>query len=480
MLQETIFRRINSPGYFLPPLVYWLLLILLFFAASAWIANTPMAHLEIDQYIPHYLSSKTILSKIFDPSKVEIPGVYRPRPLSYIVDNLDVNFIGWCARQGYPHLLSLSYFVFKLLDCVIFFYLFRCIFRLSQQISLLLICLFVTTPDMILGGNFFRSAKPGALFFLATAFVCFCILYKASVQESPKARQLGLGIMSCFILLFACLFDEVPVAFGLGSWVVLAIAYFMSPMPTTKSASAKCLLALGATILLFFFYNFFIQPRLVQAITGRPPDMSYQAGLGSAIFHSLPLHLVASPWILFDSFGFVAGNLPPVVMAALTFVMVFVWIYHFSGNATRFSSILFGTAVSLLLIVLFGMISRHQFIMRFGVRRSYVGPFEAVFLIFLGAFLMLLIQHRRISLRGIEVCLFCLLLSNIVAAPANMVITLGEHVGQDDRGHFLMQALRHGTKGLSGQEVEKVTTNPIYRALHEQMVTAGTERTKLF
>jgi hypothetical protein len=59
----------------------------------------------------NYLSNRPILEKIFDFIKVEIIRVFRPRPLSYLIDDLDVAFLGWSAAKGRAHFESASYFV---------------------------------------------------------------------------------------------------------------------------------------------------------------------------------------------------------------------------------------------------------------------------------------------------------------------------------------------------------------------------------
>src|SRR5947209_2905687 len=92
--------------------------VLVLMLLSLRFAKGGVAHPEAEQYIPHYLSQRSLLQKVYDVEKVEIdPTMYQPRVLSYVIDNLDVAFIAWSTRHGYPHFISASHYLFWVGDC---------------------------------------------------------------------------------------------------------------------------------------------------------------------------------------------------------------------------------------------------------------------------------------------------------------------------------------------------------------------------
>lgn len=132
------------------------------------------AHPEIEQYIPHYLSHRPLLEKIYDYKKVEVWSSYRPRPLSYVVDDFDVAFIAWSARHGFPHLLSLSYYVFWAFDCFLLWFYFCGRLGLHRFTAGLLICLFSTDSVVFSHTGYFLVGQAGRDVFPLIRLRGFC------------------------------------------------------------------------------------------------------------------------------------------------------------------------------------------------------------------------------------------------------------------------------------------------------------------
>jgi hypothetical protein len=141
---------------------------------------------ETEQYIPHYLSHRPLLQKIYDYKQVEVGAFYRPRPLSYMVDDFDVAFIAWSARHGFPHLLSLSYYIFWVLDCLLLWFYFEHRLGLHRFTAALLICLFSTDSVVFSNTGYFRSAKPAAAFF---SFERICSFFRMLPSRTPQAAS---------------------------------------------------------------------------------------------------------------------------------------------------------------------------------------------------------------------------------------------------------------------------------------------------
>lgn len=143
--------------------------------AGASIASCGIAHPELRTYIPHYLSSRPLLDKLFDFLNTECtPEVYEPRQLSYLVDTIDAQLIGYSFKLGGPHFISVSYYLFWIAICWMLWRFFTSHLRLDRLTAGLLVLLLQTSPVLFCGGTFFRSAKPGMTVCMLGAF---CVMY---------------------------------------------------------------------------------------------------------------------------------------------------------------------------------------------------------------------------------------------------------------------------------------------------------------
>src|SRR4051794_29000894 len=194
---------------------------------------------EDGKYVPYYLlSDHPAYYKMFDIQNVEIEEgtpleatnirpSYRPRPLSYLTDNYDVQFIGWSCRQGYPHLLSASYYLFWALDCILLWVFFRRYLRLHPMLSGLLILLLSSDAVFSLAGGYFRSSKPGGVFFMIASLVAFAESVRSGYRGLSVWRSVLPAGLGAVLLFCACLYDEIPAAFAFAGVLLLGFDYLL-------------------------------------------------------------------------------------------------------------------------------------------------------------------------------------------------------------------------------------------------------------
>jgi hypothetical protein len=443
------------------------------------------AHQEIEQYIPHYLSHRPLLNKIFDYKKVEVWLSYRPRPISYIVDDLDVAFIGWSSRQGFPHLLSASYYVFWALDCfLLWFYLCHRL-GLHRLTAGLFICLFSTDSVVFFHTGYFRSAKPGGTFLLLSAFVVFSECVRAALDRRSGLRSGLLACLGAALLFCACLFDEIPAAFALAGAVMLAIEFLWNRNSPRARAFLYPLVAIVAVLLAFTYYDVVVHRWLIWVIDGERVSMSYQSGTASALLWHPAILLVGTISVFVDVLGRLAGDLPSVLAFLLMLALISIWSpvpqeRQAAYGVRQFLRANDSRAVIRILVggflmagCLYGMIARHHPVMRTDVRVSeYVLPLTTVFLLFFSVTASMVVQKRYLSRGALQLMLVILVASNLVFVVSQRVFSHG-----DPFTEILLQTLRNSpipasermnTPGFARLQSEALQS-PIYKTLHAEM-----------
>lgn len=445
------------------------------------------AHLELEQYIPHYLSHRPLLEKIYDYKKVEVWLSYRPRPLSYVVDDFDVAFIAWSARRGFPHLLSLSYYVFWALDCILLWFYFCRRLGLHRLTAGLLLCLFST--DWVVFGHtgYFRSAKPGGTFFLLSAFVVFAECFRAVLRKRSRIQCGLLAFCGAVLLLCGCLFDEIPAAFALAAAVMLSVEWLWDRKSPRARASVYCLVPIVIVLLAFAFYDIVGHKWLIWVIDGERASMWYQTGTAAALLWHPAVLLIGTLSVFADVFGRLAGGLSTVLASLLMLALISTWwapkAYsraHEEGARRRllrwkhqkaFIRILLGAF--LMIGCLYGMIARHHPIMRSDVRLSdYVLPLTMVFLLFLGISAAMLAAKGYVSRGRLQMILIILVASNFVSVVSSRVFNHG-----DPFTDTLLTSLRNPTalaprfpNDPDFQRLKSdVMASPVYQTLHAEM-----------
>lgn len=481
-------RLLEEFGDRVPPFAFVFAIAVLLALAIAC-SRGGYAHQEIEQYIPHYLTHKPLLEKIFDYKKVEVWNSYRPRPLSYLVDDFDVAFIDWSARHGFPHLLSLSYYVFWTLDCVVLWFYFCRRLGLHRLTAGLLICLFSTNWVVFDHTGYFRSAKPGGTFFLLIAFVVFAECFRAVLRKQSTLRCALLACLGAILLFCGCLFDEIPAAFSLAAAIMLGVEWWWNRNAPRARACLYCLIPIIIVLFAFTYYDLVGHEWLIWKFDGERASMSYQTGTAAALLWHPAVLLTGTVSVFTDVFGRLAGDLPTVLALLLLLALISTWWTfgtQLEGGKHRFGQFLLGkrqrplmrVLLGALLMIgcLYGMIARHHPIMRADVRSSdYVLPLTAVFLIFVAITAAKLVASNYVSKEMLQLILIVLVASNFVFVVSQRMFTHG-----DPFTGALLTSLRNPAALAPRfpndpdfpRLKSEVFASPIYKTLHAEMAKA--------
>lgn len=472
IIEDRRFTNLFKHVERVPTLTYVILLILIEIIAF-YSVNGGTLHPELEQYIPHYLSDRPILQKIYSADQVEIGSEYRPRPLSYLIDNYDVLFIGWCTGLGHPHFESLSYFVFWTIDCFLCWFCFRNYFGLDRLNTAMLIGLFCTSPVVFFSCSYFRSAKPGAVCLMLIAFLLVRRTYTPEASTSFCPGRIAIDTAVFFTVLAACLFDEVPAAFALASLVMLAFEAYVGDN-TVRRKAVRCIIPIGSALLIFAIYDVFLHRVLIKHFTGHESSTQYQSGLLSALIVRPVVHFLGTVSVLTEVVGFLIGG----VSSALGLVMLLFLLKVWQLSSGRIQIIRIQLATTLLFGILFVMISRHPALMSFTVRRGlYVLPFMVVLLIFVALSTDLIIRKHVLSKSVTALILGTMVVSNVTCLVRVLPSSADKSDPNKEYSQAMKVALRFG-KGITtdmkvgptGEYFRRVEASPIYNSLHQVVV----------
>jgi hypothetical protein len=448
---------------------------------------------ELDQYIPHYLSNRSLLAKTFDSTLVEVDPdapkmmwhgriitavrLQRPRPLSYFVDALDARAIAWSVSKGFPHLLSASFVVFLFLNYIIVWIFCRSYLQFDRFTSGLLVCLLASDPVLNCNFSYFRSAKPGSSTFLLAGLCLVAALLVRRRQLAPGLGRAALLITVPLCLLAACLFDEQGVLIT----AILAVTLFIEwryPAGADNSGTARQLLiATVAVLALFAFYGLVIHPRLCMYFGDIPPlaGLAYQTGA----VRNLILEVFARSWqafvLLVDQLRFLTGY-----QIALPAMFMILWMGAVAasgaaviaapdradkGQGTR-RGILIHLSVAFVLTILMiaALASRHEFILRFDLRRwLYSEPTTMVLMIFLILSTAAVLRSRRFSRPVVQLVLLGMFIGNVWSLPEQRrALRSGYWMPRLDLSIDFIDAL----KKPAGKKVPaEIAADPAYQAL---------------
>lgn len=127
-------------------------------ALSAALLRGGYVNPEAETFIPHYLANAPLMGILFDPAHNDW-GSYQARELSYVFDWIDCRFLVFSAAAGFPHFLSLTHYAGAALIAIAIWTFSQRALRLGPAASMALVGLWLTSPCVLLGGNFYRSAK---------------------------------------------------------------------------------------------------------------------------------------------------------------------------------------------------------------------------------------------------------------------------------------------------------------------------------
>lgn len=283
---------------------------------SVLVSRGGMLHPEAFSFLPGYLDeSRSLARRIFDPATNDF-GMYQARELSYFFDWIDCRFIAFCTTSGTPHFLSLSHYFFSM--AIAF-----ALWRLSSVLAMprlgraLLVLLFLSSPMVLLGGDYFRSAKIGT----AACVMFACWLY-AAVIMSPSNTGARVRLTGLAIALFgAGLFDRQGVFFVLVACVLQLLRFAVH-----RHHRDGVFLALFVAISLALqLYNRLLAPALVSHFNAYRPSFDFQQigsllelasnGRGSLFFFH-------GPSLAFKYPGMLLGGLPWVLVAVAWLMMI--------------------------------------------------------------------------------------------------------------------------------------------------------------
>lgn len=279
------------------------------FLTSLFFSRGGMLHPEAYTFIPHYLTTEGSLARIvFDPAHTDF-GMYQARELSYFIDWIDCQFMAWSAVKGYPHFLSLSHFVFAAVTAGL-------LWRIGLSLSLartaraVLILAYLSTPMILLGGDYFRSAKAGVALGIAASLWLYIPIISDTFQGNRGVRYAALFVA----LLLTGLFDRQGIFFLLLGFALQATRCLARPV-----AREFILLGMGlCTLAALQSYNVFLGPSLIERLNGYSPSNSFQSVVPcswSQLRDHAPLLFMHGPALAFRYTGMILGALPWPLLA---------------------------------------------------------------------------------------------------------------------------------------------------------------------
>ncbi|MFA6715778.1 MAG: hypothetical protein WCS27_10405, partial [Victivallaceae bacterium] len=274
---------------------------------------------------------------IFDPLNNDW-GLYQGRELSYFIDYLDANFIAFCAKFRMAHFHSLSFYIIVLMIIAVQQYYGNLLFRNLSRIEIFAgTCLMTSMPAFILGGSFFRSAKPLCALFLCLIFYLTLLLYYRGMILRKRNDNSITGIIIALELLLV-LSDKQGVFFTAAFGMILALfLVFGFALPELSGRNKRSLrfLALGTAGVILFsaLYNGLICPHLVYCLNGYYPGFEFQnpspVGPGT-VFKGIA--------VFFRFIGTTAGGsglAGGIIILAAVLLMLGTPLYKASGNSAQ-------------------------------------------------------------------------------------------------------------------------------------------------
>ncbi len=296
-MKRSVSGTIGILRFYLPAL----LVSIVFTVASIIVMKGAFIHPELYERIPHLISSKPLIARIFD-SRVMDYDMYQARELSYLGDQIDAAVIFEMIQRGMPNMISTMHYLLGTMAVVMLYGFYRKDLGLGKAISLLLVALAWSAPCMLFGGNYFRTAKIGAtVSMVAVCIVTYRLLARMRSGEGGKAReQWVLGGLA----LLMTLWDRQGFYMALCLVALLVIMGGITREKRIISLLVPVLAAIGTSTL----YNLFVAPSITYALNGYWPDFSYQQLPWKEIHRDLPILLADGAILLWRELWFALGN----------------------------------------------------------------------------------------------------------------------------------------------------------------------------
>lgn len=430
-----------------------------------------IAHPEIYNYLPHYLSKKPLLSILFD-SKILDMDMYQARELSYFFDYIDSKFIEFCTRLGYPHFISITTYVFLLMIGLLIWHYSVKVIRLTPLTGTVILLLYWTSPSIFLAGDYFRSSKNGVAL---TGALLFFLLYKFfNAQKTEADKNSSIKYWAAFfgIALAATLFDRQGVYFV--AMAIFFVLFWNLIFPDKKNVSL--LGALSASLAFSLLYNYWFAPLLTEYFNHYQPNFLYQQIPWHRLFNDPAGYFLAGTSLYIDTLRFMLGNIPTeIVMAGIILTAVLI-IRKFLKEKKSNIPISKSTFVSLGLLLtnmglLIGlntiMVLKHPPLLWLDVRRVYYWiPQTVILFMTLALYLSTLHIQTLLQKQLVAVLLVSALLGNVTALPQHKSYLLNGHL---EKYYEFTPSLLDALANLENHQYQAsvgVLQNPIYQFFH--------------
>ena len=358
-----------------------------------------------------YWDDRPLLEKIFDVGRWDF---YRGRELSYVFDFLDAQWVRFLLERDVVFFLAPSAALASLaLVAAVPLLVPRALPALDRAsrwlgVSVLLSnFVFLSTMGML-----YRATKP-----LVTPLVLGLLLFVLAEYRSPRLGPRRGGVVVFVLALAMSLMDRQ----GLFYVLMLVSALGLAGVLTRRGRGL--LLGAVAAVGAWWVYNDLLGPRIIHAVTGYWPDMSYQR------VHPTDL-LTLEPWgqavaVLRDWTSVLLGGLPPVLIAGMAVGGAGAWAWRERDRPHRVvlaGLVVLAVAVAQIAMVAV-MVHRHPPVTWLGNRLWYYPlPYQAfvVFgLLWGGEWLRL--QWGGALRRVVPIALAALVVANVAHWPEQRV-----------------------------------------------------------
>jgi hypothetical protein len=344
-------------------------------AAPFWFWRGGVLELEVLQFIQQYLDGRTVLAKVFDPSKNDF-GTYQARELSYFIDYLDARVFGALMRQGWIPFIPMSALVSSVASAVI---VLRSLRRYAVGLgpATLLALLYLTNyVHVVTMGMFYRATKPlVAPLLMAAVFYLAARLRELHVDggERPAWKRAipGLTVFALFLLMG--LLDRQGYFYALaGAGMLVTWTLFNRRAWIMAAAAVSAAVVLTA-------YNWWIGPAIVQAVNGYTPGFDYQQIPPDRLQDFTPFRKATA--MVIENSTLLLGSTSAIVSGAMMAAALVLGLKRTPDMKWRVTVLVVAAGVLASQIVMFGlMIARHAMVYDWVDHRYwyYPLPFQAL------------------------------------------------------------------------------------------------------
>jgi hypothetical protein len=352
--------------------------------APFWFWRGGVLELEVLQFIQQYLDGRTVLAKVFDPSKNDF-GTYQARELSYFIDYLDARVFEALMRQGWIPFIPMSALLSSVASAVI---VLRSLRRYSIGLgpATLLALLYLTNYVHVLTmGLFYRATKPlvapllmAAVFYLAARLRDI----HSDGGERPAWRRAIPGLTVFVLFLLMGLLDRQGYFYA-----VAAAGMLVAWTLFNRRAWIMAVAAVSAALVLTA-YNWWIGPAIVQAVNGYTPGFDYQQIPPDRLQDLTPFRKATA--MVIENSTLLLGSTSAIVSGALIAAAIVLALRQTPLMKWRVTLLVVAAGVIASQIVMFGlMIARHPMVYDWVDHRYWYYPLPFQALLFAGLCLLL-------------------------------------------------------------------------------------------